>query len=83
MDEKELTIPKIDLIFIFRIWLRYAKRFWAMALIFAFLCAGVLGYTGYRAYTPVYEASVSFTVKAAIIAINSLFVGFPFPIFIV
>ena len=55
MDEKELTIPKIDLIFIFRIWLRYAKRFWAMALIFAFLCAGVLGYTGYRAYTPVYE----------------------------
>ena len=65
MEEKELNLPKIDLIFLFRIWLRYARRFWALALVLAILCAGVLGYSGYKAYRPTYEASVSFTVKVA------------------
>ena len=65
MEEKELNLPKIDLIFLFRIWLRYARRFWAMALVLAILCAGVLGYSGYKAHRPTYEASVSFTVKVA------------------
>jgi capsular polysaccharide biosynthesis protein len=65
MEEKELNLPKIDLIFIFRIWLRYAKRFWAMALVMMLLGAGILGYSGYRAYTPVYDATVSFTVRVA------------------
>lgn len=65
MEEKELNIPKIDILFLFRIWLRYAKRFWAMALVMMILCAGVLGYSGYRAYTPVYDATVSFTVRVA------------------
>ena len=65
MEEKELNLPKIDLIFLFRIWLRYARRFWALALVLAILCAGFLGYSGYKAYRPTYEASVSFTVKVA------------------
>ena len=65
MEEKELNLPKIDLIFLFRIWLRYARRFWAMALVLAILCAGFLGYSGYKAYRPTYEASVSFTVQVA------------------
>ena len=65
MEEKELNLPKIDLIFLFRIWLRYTKRFWLMGLVMMVLCAGALGYSGYRAYTPVYEASVSFTVRVA------------------
>ena len=65
MEEKELNLPKIDLIFLFRIWLRYARRFWAMALVLAILCAGLLGYSGYKAYRPTYEASVSFTVQVA------------------
>jgi capsular exopolysaccharide synthesis family protein len=65
MEEKELNLPKIDLIFAFRIWLRYAKRFWAMAVILAVLGAGILGYNGYQAYTPVYDAHVSFTVRVA------------------
>lgn len=71
MEEKELNLPKIDLIFIFRIWLRYARKFWAMALVLMVLCAGILGYNGYKAYTPVYEASVSFTVRVA----NPLYSG--------
>ena len=65
MEEKELNLPKIDILFLVRIWLRYAKKFWAMALVMMVLCAGVLGYSGYRAYTPVYDASVSFTVRVA------------------
>ena len=65
MEEKELNLPKIDVIFLLRIWVRYAKRFWALALVLLLLGAGVLGYSGYRAYTPVYEASVSFTVRVA------------------
>ena len=71
MEEKELIIQKIDVIFLFRIWLRYAKRFWAMALIMAILGAALLGFSGYRAYTPVYDASVSFTVRVA----NPLYSG--------
>ena len=65
MEERDLTPSKIDLIFILRIWLRYAKRFWALALVLAILGSGLLGYMGYRAYTPTYEASVSFTVKVS------------------
>ncbi len=65
MDEKELNVQKIDLFFMFRIWLRYAKQFWAAAIVLAVLCSVVLGYSGYRAYTPTYEASVSFTVKVS------------------
>ena len=65
MEEKELQIRKIDVIFLLRIWLRYAKRFWALALVLALLGAAVLGYTGYRAYQPQYDATVSFTVKVA------------------
>lgn len=65
MEEKELKISKIDLIFLLRIWLRYAKQFWAMAVALAILGACAMGFVGYRAYTPVYEASVSFTVKVS------------------
>ena len=65
MEEKELAPSKIDLIFLLRIWMRYARQFWALALVLAMLCAGVLGVMGYRAYTPTYEASVSFTVKVS------------------
>ena len=43
MEEKELNLPKIDVIFLIRIWLRYARRFWALALVMALLCAGALG----------------------------------------
>lgn len=71
MEEKELKREKIDIIFLLRIWLRYAKRFWAMALVMMMLCSGILGYMGYRAYRPVYEASVSFTVRVA----NPLYSG--------
>ena len=71
MEEKELNIPKIDLIFLLRIWLRYARQFWAMAVVMAVLGAGVLGVNGYRAYTPQYEATVSFTVRVA----NPLYAG--------
>ncbi len=65
MEEKELILPKIDLVFVLRIFLRYAKRFWAMALVLMILGAVVLGVNGYRSYTPVYEASMSFTVRVA------------------
>ena len=37
MEEKDLSTTKIDLIFLVRIWLRYARRFWALALILAIL----------------------------------------------
>ena len=39
MEEKELNLPKIDILFLVRIWLRYAKKFWAMALVMMVLCA--------------------------------------------
>ena len=65
MEEKEQQIRKIDVIFLVRIWLRYARRFWALALVLALLGAAGLGYSGYRAYHPVYDATVSFTVKGA------------------
>ena len=65
MEEKDLSTTKIDLIFLVRIWLPYARRFWALALILAILGSCCFGFMGYRAYTPVYEASVSFTVKVS------------------
>ncbi len=65
MEEKELNLPKVDLIFGLRIWLRYAKRFWALALVMAVLGSVLLGFSGYQAYKPTYEASVSFTVQVA------------------
>ena len=42
MEEKELTPSKIDLIFLLRIWMRYARQFWALALVLAILGAGIL-----------------------------------------
>lgn len=71
MEEKEMNFQKIDLIFLMRIWLRYCRRFWALALVLALLGSAGLGYTGYKTYTPVYEASVSFTVQMA----NPLYSG--------
>ena len=65
MEEKELNLQKIDLIFLFRIWLRYVKRFWIMGILLMALGAGILGYSTYRVYTPVYDATVSFTVRVA------------------
>lgn len=65
MEEKDLKLSKIDIIFLLRIWLRYAKRFWAMAVALAILGACVIGFVGYRNYTPVYDATVSFTVKVS------------------
>lgn len=70
MEEKELTPSKIDLIFLLRIWMRYARQFWALALVLAILGAGILGIMGYRAYTPTYEATVSFTVKVSLSLIH-------------
>lgn len=65
MEEKELNQQKIDVIFTLRIMLRYMRKYWALALILAAICVGVLSFYGYRSYTPVYEASVSFTVRVA------------------
>lgn len=71
MEEKELNLQKIDLIFLLRIWARYCRRFWALALVMALVSSAALGFSGYRAYTPEYEASVSFTVQMA----NPLYSG--------
>lgn len=65
MEQNETNLQKIDLIFLIRILLRYARRFWLLGVILAVLCAGALGIAGSRGYTPVYEASVSFTVRVA------------------
>lgn len=65
MEEKEMNLPKIDLIFLLRVWLRYAKRFWSLALVAMLLCSLLLGVSGYRDYTPMYEARMSFTVQVA------------------
>ena len=37
MEEKQMNLQKIDLIFLMRIWLRYCRRFWALALVLALL----------------------------------------------
>ena len=65
MEEKEMNLPKIDLIFLLRVCLRYAKKFWALALAAMLVCSLLLGLIGYRAYTPTYEARMSFTVRVA------------------
>lgn len=65
MEQNKTNLQKIDLLFLIRILLRYARRFWLLGLLLAVLFAGALGITGSRGYTPVYEASVSFTVRVA------------------
>ena len=42
--------------------LRGAKQFWMLGVVLVVLCAGLMCFREYRSYSPVYEATASFTV---------------------
>ena len=69
MDHIENNMPKLDLSELASAVLRCGRRFWALALVLILLFAGALGFRSYVTYRPVYQASVSFTVRVG----NSLY----------
>ena len=65
MDQTDNQLPPLDLLgFLIRI-LRRGRRLWVWGVVFVSLGAGIACAAGKMRYTPVYEASVSFTVSVA------------------
>lgn len=62
-DEKELQ--KINLLVLLEDFLREARRLWIIGLVLVLLCGTFFGIHSSRSYSPVYQASASFTVKVA------------------
>ncbi len=71
MDQTEHQLPKIEFTGIIFTVLRSARRLWAWLLLFVLVSTAAFGFAGWYLHTPVYEASVSFTVKVA----NPLYAG--------
>lgn len=63
MDHEEVTIKKLDLTKALGGLLQCTKRLWWLALLLAVIGAAISGFLTYRSYTPVYEASITFTVR--------------------
>ncbi len=63
MDYEENNVQKIDLLAILSSLLNCVKLLWLPALILMVLGASISGIFSYRSYTPIYEASMSFTVR--------------------
>lgn len=63
MEEMENGTSGFDIFDLIVGFLRVARRFWILALVLAILCAGVMSTVNWMSYTPMYKASVSFTVK--------------------
>lgn len=70
MENNENVTP-IDLVTILRSLLHVVGRLWLLGLVLVAVCAAALGYRAHLSYSPVYEASASFTVKVA----NPLYAG--------
>lgn len=61
-EKTENKINEFDLTVFFYDFLQVARRLVFLLLILIVLCAGFLCYNNYRHYSPVYEASATFTV---------------------
>ena len=71
MEQTENQLPKIEWTGYFFSILRSARRLRVWVLLFVIVTAAMVGLLGWSSHTPVYEASVSFTVKVA----NPLYAG--------
>ena len=65
MESDKKTEPVIDLVVLLNDFLRQARHMWALLLVLILICAGGLSFLRYRSFSPVYEASASFTIKVA------------------
>jgi len=65
MEQTENQLPKIEWTGHVFLVLRSARRLWAWVLLFVIATSAAFGIVGWSSYKPVYEASVSFTVKVA------------------
>ena len=63
MDHEETTLKKLDFSKVFAGLLQCVKRLWWLALLMIFIGAAASTFLSYRSYTPVYEASMTFTVR--------------------
>ena len=62
-DEKE--VQKLDLMVLLEDFLREAKRLWIIGLVLVVVLGAYRGIQAKRSYSPVYQASATFTVKVA------------------
>ena len=65
MEFDEREEQKINLFVLLEDFLREARRLWVMGLALVVLCSAVLGIRANHSYSPIYQASASFTVKVA------------------
>lgn len=65
MDNNEKDIQRINLIGLLDNFLREAKRLISLAIVLMVVFAGGVSLQQYATYSPVYEASASFTVRVA------------------
>ena len=65
MESDKKTEPVIDLVVLLDDFLRQARHMWALLLVLVLVCASGLSFLRYRSFSPVYEASASFTIKVA------------------
>ena len=65
MEFDERDEQKIDIFVLLEDFLREARRLWISGLALVLLCSLVLGLRANFSYSPIYQASASFTVKVA------------------
>ncbi len=65
MDHEENNVQQIDLLSILFSILNCVKLLWVHLLVMILLGAGIFGIASFRSYTPVYEATMSFTVRVS------------------
>ena len=63
MDHEEVTLKKIDIGKVFVGLKQCVKRLWWLALLMILIGASGFCFLSYQSYTPVYEASMTFTVR--------------------
>lgn len=63
MDQEEVQLNKLDFSKVFGGLTQCIKRLWWLALLIIVIGAAGSGLLSYRSYTPVYEASMTFTVR--------------------
>lgn len=64
IENNDTELEKIDVIGLIYELSKALKRFWWRVLLLVIICGGGFYFMAWRSYSPVYEASVSFVVKA-------------------
>lgn len=65
MEIEKREKQELDILALFEDFFRQAKRTWLLGLVLILVFGGGLGFLKQRAYTPIYEAYSSFTVRVA------------------